>query len=349
MSKARQSAWIPPQQVTAKKVRKLINKAVEAQRQGATVRAMRLYEKVLTLNPGNTDALQLLGLIEFDNGRIERAVQLIGEAIKANPDVPVYHYNLAVVHRSDNNNEAALKHLQQVLALEPNHRDALDHAALACMALGEIVEALGYIVHLLLIDPQHSLAQQWLEEALTRFPADEYSPTVCELLQACYSRGLLKPRALALTAARQLVLRFGIKRDYAPVVDFALPSEPNQDSLFLDFLAGGFNCVPEMELFLTDLRSHFLQSLSDKGGINNADAPLLAAMCLQCFNNEFVFATRGREPDLLERLVQCYEAGIDSADVNWREIEVLLLVINMFVPAHALPHADRLAARPMAN
>ena len=81
-----------------------------AQRRGATTRAARLYEKVLTLNPGNSDALQLLGLIEFENGRTEQAVQLIGEAVKANPNVAVYHYNLGVVHKADNNNETALQH-----------------------------------------------------------------------------------------------------------------------------------------------------------------------------------------------------------------------------------------------
>ena len=320
-----------------------------AQRRGATTRAARLYEKVLTLNPGNSDALQLLGLIEFENGRTEQAVQLIGEAVKANPNVAVYHYNLGVVHRADNNNETALKHLRQCLVLDPDHRDALDHAALACMHLGEIVEALGYIVHLLRLDPQHSLAQQWLEEALTRFPAHEYNQTVCDLLQACYTGALLKPRTLALAAARQLVLRYAIKPDYAPVADFQLPSALNQDPLFLDFLAGGFNCIPEMELFLTDLRSHFLQSVSDSGGIANADIPLLAAMCLQCFNNEYVFATRGQEPDLLNRLLQCYAASIDTPEVNWQEIEVLVLVLGMFVPAHELPCVDKLASQPMTN
>ena len=349
MSRARQTGWKPPQHVTATKIRKLINKAVEAQRQGARDRAARLTKKVLTLNPGNSDALQLLGLIEFEDGRTERAVQLIGEAIIANPNVPVYHYNLAVVHRAANNNTTALKHLRTALASEPDHRDALEHAALASLSLGEIAEALGYIVRLLQIDAQDGLAQQWLEEALTQFPTDEYDQTMCKLLQTCYTGALLNPRTLALAAARQLVLRYKIKPNYATAINFRLPTGLNQDPLFLDFLAKGFNCVPEMELFLTDLRSHFLQSVSDSGIIANADVPLLATMCLQCFNNEYVFAMRGQEPDLLNRLLECYEEGINAAEVDWKEIEMLILVLGMFLPVNELPRTDKLTARPLAD
>ena len=349
MSKARHGGWNPPQNPTAKKIRKLIKKAVEAQRHGERDRAARLYEKVLTLNPGNSDALQLLGLIEFENGRNEQAVQLIAEAIKANPDVPIYHYNLAVVLRAANNNRAALTHLRIALTSDPEHRDALEHAALASLSLGETLEAIGYIVRLLRIDAQDSLAQQWLEDALAQFPADEYNQTVCELLQACYAGALLKPRALALLAARQLALRYEIKPNYASVADFQMPTGLPQDPLFLDFLANGFNCLPEMELFLTDLRSYFLQWVSDSGSVAGTDVPLLAALCVQCFNNEYVFALRGREADLLSQLRQCYEDSINAEAVDWTEVEMLILVLGMFVPVHELPRTDKLAQRPLAR
>ena len=349
MSKIRQSGRNSPERPVAKKIRKLIGKAIEAQRRGARNQAGRLYEKVLTLNPGHSDALQLLGLIEFEDGRIERAVQLIGEAIQTNPDVPVYHYNIAVVQRAANDNTTALTHLQHVLASDPEHHDALEQAALASLSLGEITEALNYIVRLLRINAQDGVAQQWLEEALTQLPAHTYDQTVCDLLQACYTGALLNPRALALITARQLALRYEIKPNYASVTDFRLPTGLDQDSLFLDFLSNGFNCLPEMELFLTDLRSHFLHSISDRGSVASTNVPLLAAMCVQCFNNEYVFAMGEREADLLNQLLRCYELGINTAEVDWKEVEMLILVLGMFVPVNELPGANKLAARPLEN
>jgi SAM-dependent methyltransferase/tetratricopeptide (TPR) repeat protein len=349
MSRARQVGRNPPRQAAAKKIRKLINKAVEAQRHGGRDQAARLYERVLALNPGNGDALHLLGLIEFERGRIERATRLIGEAIGVNPGVPIYHYNLAVVHRAANNDATALTHLRKALASDPDHRDALEHAALASLSLGETVAALEYIVRLLRIDPHDGLAQQWLEEALTQFPAEGYNRSMCELLQACYTGALLKPRTLALLTARQLALRYEIKSNYAAATDFRLPPGLNRDPLFLDFLVNGFNCVPEMELFLTDLRSHFLQSASETESVSNADIPLLAALCLQCFNNEYVFALRGQEADLLNQMLRRYEKSIDGAEVDWKEVEMLILVLGMFMPASELPRTDKLAARPLAK
>jgi SAM-dependent methyltransferase/tetratricopeptide (TPR) repeat protein len=348
MSKAPRAAHHTPQ-LSIKKIRKLIDKGAAAHRQGDKRRATSLYQKVLTLNPDNSDALQLLGLVEFEKGRNAAALELIGEAISANPNIPVYHYNFAVVCRSSADNVRAIEHLRTALALEPDYHDALDHAVLTCFALDEIVEGLTYIARLLRLDVQHSLAQQWLEEALARFPADQYDATVCALLQACYAGGVVKSQPLSLTAARQLVLLYGVQPNYSPMVDFKAPLGLSRDPLFLDFLAGGFNCVPEMELFLTDLRLHLLRTVNDNGGIATTELPLLAAMSLQCFNNEYVFSIRGAEAELLEHLLGRYEIGINSAEVDWSEIEVLLLTLGMFSPLHELPSAEKVAAQPMTR
>ncbi len=329
----------------ARKVRKLLEQGMAAHREGARGRAEKHYARALRLDPANGDALQLLGLIAFDDGRFERAEHLIGEAIRSNPQAALYHYNLGVVRRAAQDLAGALEALRRSLELDADNVRTLGEAVLACLSLGEAAEALGYAVRVLRLDVEHPRAQQWLEEALVRLPHEHPDPSVCALLQLCYSLPSVDPRILTLATARQLALRYGVRPDYAPVKDFALPAEARRDPLLLDFLAAGFNCVPEMELFLTDLRLYLLSAVSEEGAA--LDPVLPAALAMQCFNNEYVFAVREGEVPLLEGLRERFGAAIEAPRVDWAEIETLLPALAMYGPAHALPGARALAARAL--
>src|SRR5271170_6115160 len=72
---------------------------LERHKTGRLAEAEAIYRQVLTLDPRHPDALNLLGILLGDSGRLEPAVELITAAIAANPSVARFHANLGDMNR----------------------------------------------------------------------------------------------------------------------------------------------------------------------------------------------------------------------------------------------------------
>jgi tetratricopeptide (TPR) repeat protein len=68
--------------------------AFQRHNEGQLQQAEELYQRILAEDPNHVDALQLLGVLAYQTGRHQIAVDLIGRAIALNPSVGVFHYNL---------------------------------------------------------------------------------------------------------------------------------------------------------------------------------------------------------------------------------------------------------------
>ena len=130
--------------------------------------AISLYEKVLAIQPGNAavtnnlamilvnnksdpdsllrakkliqnakaknhPALQdTLGWLYFHQGEYDNAQSALEKAIAQAPDIPTFHYHMAMVYLKKTSNDLAIKHLQKALSLgnfpeRSNASSALDH------------------------------------------------------------------------------------------------------------------------------------------------------------------------------------------------------------------------------
>ena len=63
---------------------------------GRFAEAEPIYRTVLTHEPENADALHLLGLLMYQTGRAEPAVESIRRALRIVHDQPIYLANLAL-------------------------------------------------------------------------------------------------------------------------------------------------------------------------------------------------------------------------------------------------------------
>src|SRR5579885_2312778 len=68
-----------------------LRKALALQQQGALAEAEALYKSVLARQPGNFDALHLMGVLELQRRRPDAAAALIGRALAANPKSAAAH------------------------------------------------------------------------------------------------------------------------------------------------------------------------------------------------------------------------------------------------------------------
>src|SRR6266853_1166255 len=118
------------------RITEALRQAIAAHRSGRLEHADRQYTAVLTLDRRNFDALHLLGLVRWQQGRNEEAASLIGDALRA-------------LHRF----EEALASYDRALAIEPGLVDALLHRGVTLRALGRPAEALECYDRILATQP----------------------------------------------------------------------------------------------------------------------------------------------------------------------------------------------------
>lgn len=121
-----------------------------------------LGKKVLTLDPGNYDAMLLLAQVRVGKGDLRGALTEFERLATAYPRIPQAHYEVGVAHFLNNNPAKASASLQQVLALHPRHTDSIlmlaglnvrqGNAAAAILALKQLIQQEPQIAqaHLLL-------------------------------------------------------------------------------------------------------------------------------------------------------------------------------------------------------
>ncbi len=74
--------------------------AIEMHRTGRLGPAAELYQKVLTREQENVEALHLLGTLHHQQGDHRRAVELIGRAVALRPNSAEFHANLSEPYRA---------------------------------------------------------------------------------------------------------------------------------------------------------------------------------------------------------------------------------------------------------
>ena len=93
--------------------------AIKCHQNGDNDQANQLYQKILSTDPQNVDALHYSGVIAMQAGKIDRAIQLIEKAIAIRPDISGFHSNLAMAYKENNQFQPSLDHYNKALSLKP--------------------------------------------------------------------------------------------------------------------------------------------------------------------------------------------------------------------------------------
>lgn len=147
----------------SRRIDALFQQALALHQNGALAEAEQSYRDVLAKQPGHFDAMQLLGTLALQSGRVEEGVGLLERAMKIDARHPAIHSNLAFALNALGRHEAALGHADQALSLAPDFADAYNNRGNALAGLERPADALASFERVLALAPQ--IAEAWNNRA----------------------------------------------------------------------------------------------------------------------------------------------------------------------------------------
>ncbi len=135
-----------------------IQLALQHHQEGRLPQAEVIYRQVLQVDPGNSDALHLLGVVCFQAGKYEIAIEFISKAINANTAEPLYYNNIGEAYRALNRLDEAFSCYQNALSLKPDYAEAHNNLGNAFQTQGNLDEAFSCYQRALLLRPDYAEA-----------------------------------------------------------------------------------------------------------------------------------------------------------------------------------------------
>ena len=112
------------------------------------------------------DGLHLAGLLAWQSGGYDEAIESIGRAIQLRSDNSSYHYNLGNALMARGRIGEAIVHYERALFLEPGQADTCSNLGITLAEQGRIDDAVSHYERALVLDPGHINAHNNLGVAL---------------------------------------------------------------------------------------------------------------------------------------------------------------------------------------
>ncbi|MBD2461722.1 methyltransferase domain-containing protein [Oscillatoria sp. FACHB-1407] len=246
------------------------------------------------------------------NGNLETAEAIYRQALQQSPSDPAVHHRLAGVLVNRGEWDVAFNHAYVAVRLDPQNLDylsrfarCLPHLAFATVD-AEFLQTIEHCFDLPEVD------QQTLGAIATYLL--KLTPEMTRLLHD-------REATLINSAQSELEWLF-------------------QQSLLQQILIRSVLVDPEVEIFLTHLRKQLLERSPDPNSL-----AFVAALAVQCFNNEYVFAVSAAEEQTLQQHQTQLKQQLLSAvttPVTTTEFQLQLATIATYLSLHTLCGSDRL-------
>ena len=120
-----------------------LQNAIALHHQGQLGQAEDIYLKLLGTDPRNTVALHMLGVIAYQTGNHQFAVDLIGQAIALKPDYAEAYSNRGNALKELNQLDAAVASYDKAIALKPDYAEAYSNRGNALKELKKLDAAVA--------------------------------------------------------------------------------------------------------------------------------------------------------------------------------------------------------------
>ena len=134
--------------------------------QGRIEEAMEQYHKAVQLVPNNCEELNNLGIALAAQGPFDEAIENFRRAIQINPNYPDALNNLGIALADQGRFDEAIENYRQAIQINPNYYEAVNNLGNALAAQGRLDEAIENFRRAIQIKPDYSEALDNLGIAL---------------------------------------------------------------------------------------------------------------------------------------------------------------------------------------
>lgn len=147
------------------KIESALDRAVAHHQGGQLSKADRIFRSVLSSSPNHPMALNYLGVLTYQLGKVEPAIRLLKKAASVMPDYAEAQWNLATVYGEQERWSDAEACCRTALQFEPSAPPLLQALADALRAQGQVEEAVGYYRRALKANPNSAMGHNNLGSA----------------------------------------------------------------------------------------------------------------------------------------------------------------------------------------
>jgi tetratricopeptide (TPR) repeat protein len=137
----------------------LLAQGLGFQRLGDLAGAERVYRHILSNHPNHAEALYLLGIVVYQQGFPDDALEYLGKAVQIDGRQARFHNSLGIVCRAQGNLDEARAAYERALELRPDYADVLNNLGNVCRDQGHLEEAQAFFVRALEARPDYAEAQ----------------------------------------------------------------------------------------------------------------------------------------------------------------------------------------------
>jgi predicted O-linked N-acetylglucosamine transferase (SPINDLY family) len=159
----------------------------QLQKAGRFDEAENVYRQLLAQDPNFPDALHLLGVLLFQRGQHQPAIDLVRRAIAIYPNGAMYHSNLARILMAAKKVDEAIVENQRVVALQPDNAQAFNDLGTVLFTARRVQEAIAAYRRAVEIQPEFASAWSNLANSL------HVSGQLSEALECCGKALLIQP------------------------------------------------------------------------------------------------------------------------------------------------------------
>ena len=359
----------------------LLGQAMRCCEAGDLVRAGETCRRILALDDGMADAWNVLAVVQMLAGRLDDAQASALQATRLRPQNPAFWLmrgNIALERHAYADAHACFT---RAVELQPAFAEAHYRLGLTCHRQWRVAEAIAAyqaaarlapavaeihfkLAEALLLDNRWEDALRAFEAAFSRDPQNTLprgsSLALIQQLQwealpdfwqheigRYFARDDVDKNRSVGVALRALKARapFRALLGRTPAQGQAGGGESlplvTGDGLFLSLLRDALIADPEFEAFLTALRADLLLQPGLRARVPPA---FLAALAMQCFNNEFIYAETGPETTAVAELAARLEKILCPGSSPEAATHGDIAILAMYRPLRELPCAAAVSA-----
>ena len=136
----------------------ILRDAIAHHHRGQLKQAQAMCNKILEIEPRHVDAIHLLGVIAYQTGNHQVAVDLFSSAIEVNPNIADFYSNLGVALQELKQLDDALVSYNKAISLQPDYIDAYYNRGNALKELKQFEAAIASYDKAIVLRPDYAEA-----------------------------------------------------------------------------------------------------------------------------------------------------------------------------------------------